>query len=132
MTRLKRSLEKEEFWRLVIDEHATSGLPIRAFCQREGVAEASFYFWRKELARRDAEQPSPVTSPAFVPVNVIQTALRDHGDQDQVTGGGTPVFGDQPSIEVTVPGGIVMRAPAAIDADHVTAWIAAILKASAS
>jgi hypothetical protein len=39
-----------------LKEQWRSGLSVRAFCQRRGLAEPSFYFWRKEVARRDAEQ----------------------------------------------------------------------------
>ena len=40
MARSRRSVEKEEFWRLVLKEHAASGLSIKAFCKREAVSEA--------------------------------------------------------------------------------------------
>ena len=53
-----KSNEKEEFWRLVIEEQGASGLSVRAFCEREGVSEPSFYAWRKRLRDRDeAGQP---------------------------------------------------------------------------
>ncbi|XZE55081.1 hypothetical protein SH139x_001073 [Planctomycetaceae bacterium SH139] len=32
MASLKRSVEKEEFWRLALAEYANSGLTVRAFC----------------------------------------------------------------------------------------------------
>ena len=48
MTRSKRSAGKEEFWRLVVDEHRGCGLNIRTFCQQKGISEPSFYAWRKE------------------------------------------------------------------------------------
>jgi hypothetical protein len=38
---------------------------VRAFCDRHGLATASFYNWRRLLARRAAEEP------AFVPVQVV-------------------------------------------------------------
>jgi hypothetical protein len=45
-----------------------SGLSVRAFCVRHGLAQASFYAWRRVLERRAAEQP------AFVPVQVVADA----------------------------------------------------------
>jgi len=51
-------------------------LSIRAFCNREGVAESAFYFWRRELERRDTEPRDVASSkssaahgqPRFVPI----------------------------------------------------------------
>ena len=54
MANSKRSTEKEEFWRLAMREHQLSGLSIRAFCQREGLSEPSFYAWRKKIVKRKA------------------------------------------------------------------------------
>ena len=45
-----------------------SGLSVRAFCARHGLACASFYAWRRGLERRAAELP------AFVPVQVVADA----------------------------------------------------------
>lgn len=49
-----RSSAKERFWRELIAGQAGSGLSVRAWCLRQEVSEASFYAWRRELARRDA------------------------------------------------------------------------------
>ncbi|MCG3185342.1 MAG: hypothetical protein ICCCNLDF_03571 [Planctomycetes bacterium] len=47
-----RSLEKEAFWRLAVEEWKTAGTTIREFCRSNGLKESAFYFWRRELARR--------------------------------------------------------------------------------
>jgi transposase-like protein len=52
-------------WRRHIKEQAHSGLSIAAYCRRHGLREHGYYWWRRELARRDADQPA-----AFVPVTV--------------------------------------------------------------
>jgi hypothetical protein len=40
-------------------------LSVRAFCGQEGLGESSFYFWRRELQKRDAENAAvPQTKPA--------------------------------------------------------------------
>jgi hypothetical protein len=44
-------------------------LSVRAFCDRHGLATASFYNWRRLLARRAAEEP------VFVPVQVVADAV---------------------------------------------------------
>ena len=56
MARSKRSAEKEQFWRSMVEEHGQGGLNVRAFCRQKGISEPSFYAWRKELQKRDAEQ----------------------------------------------------------------------------
>ena len=37
-----RDMEKESFWRWVLEEQSASGLNIREFCRREGVSEPNF------------------------------------------------------------------------------------------
>lgn len=57
-----RDLAKETAWRRRVDGQAGSGLSIRGWCRLHGVTEASFHWWRRELARRDAEPP-PLVGP---------------------------------------------------------------------
>ena len=64
-----RDERKERQWRRRIDQWRVSGLSVRAFCAQHGLAQASFYAWRRVLKRRAAEQP------AFVPVQVVADAL---------------------------------------------------------
>lgn len=47
-----RNQQREEFWRRIVIEQPASGLSIRAWCARHEVTEASFYAWRRTLARR--------------------------------------------------------------------------------
>ena len=72
MARQRRDRKKERTWRRHIEQQRISGLTIRAFCSGHSLPEASFYFWRQEIARRDHEAASPApTPPAFVPIAVI-------------------------------------------------------------
>jgi hypothetical protein len=86
-----RDLQKEAAWRRRLSRHAESGQSVRAWCGKHRVTETAFYWWRKELARRDAERlPSGQRdtkgrAAAFVPVHVTAEAGRD-GDQEH--GGG--------------------------------------------
>jgi hypothetical protein len=48
-----RSEVKERFWRGHVARQAAGRLSIRVYCERQGLAEPSFYAWRRELARRD-------------------------------------------------------------------------------
>ena len=60
-----RDGRKERQWRRWISQWQTSGLSVRDFCARHGLATASFYNWRRVLERRAMERP------AFVPVQVV-------------------------------------------------------------
>ena len=61
--------EKEQFWRLVLEEHSLSGLSAREFCRRESISEPSFYSWRRKIRERDAEGQ---LGRELMPVNVIE------------------------------------------------------------
>ena len=67
MANRNRSAEKESFWRLVLEEHAQSGLNAREFCRREALSEPSFYSWRRKIRQRDSETDSC----KLVPVKVV-------------------------------------------------------------
>lgn len=41
--------ERREFWREAVRLWADSGLSVREFCNREGLAEHAFYSWRRKL-----------------------------------------------------------------------------------
>jgi hypothetical protein len=60
------SSERERFWRKLVTGQPHSGVSIREWCDRHGVSEPSFYFWRRELARRREQRQD--TSPQLVPV----------------------------------------------------------------
>ncbi len=73
MSRSKRSAEKEKFWRLVVDEQRRCGLNIRMFCQQKAISEPSFYSWRKELQKRDAERVADADGNGrLIPVDVVK------------------------------------------------------------
>ena len=66
---LERS-EKEQFWRLVLEEHARSGLSAREFCRRETVSEPSFYAWRRRIRECDS---GAFSGQGLVPVTVVKS-----------------------------------------------------------
>jgi transposase-like protein len=51
-----RRVETREFWKEAIRLCAESGLSVRAFCKREGLAEHTFYSWRHKLR---PQSPAP-------------------------------------------------------------------------
>jgi hypothetical protein len=58
----------ERTWRDRIALWRVSSLSVRAFCRQQRLNENSFYFWRRELLRRDQ---TAANTPAFVPVHLF-------------------------------------------------------------
>jgi transposase-like protein len=118
MARGRRDVEKEQFWRLAVEEQQRSGLGVREFCRRESVSEPSFYAWRRELRRRDgdARQASPrQTRQArqaakharkLVPVEVVDRS-KVHPRAQQGAA--------MQAIEIVTPGGWRLRLAADIE-----------------
>ena len=48
----RRDAGRERHWREVIRAQRNSGQSVREYCRQAGLKEASFYWWRRELARR--------------------------------------------------------------------------------
>lgn len=46
-------LELERRWRVRLRTFERSGLSVREFCRSEAVEEYTFFWWRRELAKRD-------------------------------------------------------------------------------
>ncbi len=123
--RWQRDLAKERHWRRMVREWRNSGLSVRDFCDWQALSEASFYAWRRELAKRDREaaaataeitaarggrpskQDGPIRTPAaaFLPVRVV----RD-GAADAAAGSCRP-----DGIEVHLPGGVRLLVPPGCD-----------------
>ncbi len=112
MARGKRDPKREAFWRGVLRRQRDSGLSVRAFCRREGLAETALHGWRRIIKQRDRERDQerqPVAA-AFVPVVLAP---------------------DQPSqadgrIAIELRGGRVMRLPASMPPDRLAAVVHAI------
>ena len=58
MSRGRGDSERAGEWRERLARWSASGLSVRAFCAQQGVAEASFYYWKRALRLRDAGTPS--------------------------------------------------------------------------
>jgi transposase len=107
----RRDPAREKFWRRTIRDQQLSGLSVRDFCDREGLKDWTFRWWRQELGRRDlvpsaasrGEQEVEPTgaAPVFLPVRVV--------DLEAVSP--RPV----PPIEIVLPTGMVVRAPSGFD-----------------
>ncbi|MBV9381551.1 MAG: hypothetical protein JO242_12875 [Streptosporangiaceae bacterium] len=64
-----RDERKEHQWRQWIGQWRTSGLSVRAFCDRRRLSAPLFYRWRRVLEQRAA------ASAAFVPVDLAPDDL---------------------------------------------------------
>jgi hypothetical protein len=68
-----RIKKREAMWRRMVAGHSKSGMSIRAYCAEHRVKEPAFYWWRAELAQRDAGKLRRRTA-AFLPVVVEPAA----------------------------------------------------------
>jgi hypothetical protein len=62
-----RDPKKESSWRGRLSLQTSSGLSVREFCRREALQETAFYFWRREIVRRDSQAHAKRPAvPAFI------------------------------------------------------------------
>jgi hypothetical protein len=95
MAKMAAVRKKEARWRRHLRGHASSGLSVSAYCRQHRLRACSFYWWRRELARRDAEPPA-----AFVPVTVAAQ---------------TPAHPREGRIEIVLPGARRVRVVGSVD-----------------
>lgn len=80
MARGQRDPELERQWRDRMARCQASGLTVREFCRRHGLLETSFYYWKRELRKRDAAASTSTKSSStkkprltFLPLTVLPT-----------------------------------------------------------
>jgi len=112
---------KELLWRRMVRQQASSGMSVRAWCRQQNINESGFYWWRRELARRDAERPPTSRH------NVGQTPSARRGAK------GTPrkrsfAKSDRPTVEASkasfIPVQIAIDSSAHNDAGHIEIMLA--------
>jgi transposase-like protein len=98
-----RDPDKEQRWRKRLDQWRRSGLTVREFCLDHGLRQHAFYWWRRQIARRDRERSPSATAaaPLFVPLRVAN-------DPSPPTAAAAP--------EVVMSRGRVVRVPPGFDA----------------
>ncbi len=89
--------EREAYWRGVVAAGGASGCSVARHCREEGIPAAKYYWWRRELKRRDAPGSLPVLFAEVRPVPRV--------------GAGAP-----PPIEIALAGERVVRVPLGFDA----------------
>ena len=72
MARLASAAKWQE-WEERLGRFERAGLPIRQFCEAEGVNPGTFWYWRRNLGGSATPWPSLSAQPvaAFAPVDVI-------------------------------------------------------------
>jgi hypothetical protein len=104
----RRESKPEPFWRDLIDRWKTSGQSIAAFCAAQRVSQATFYSWRKRLtAHSRLTTAPPAPTPTFAPVRVVP----------------------DPTAEVVLLSGLVVRVPIGADTAAVAQLVAALGRA---
>jgi hypothetical protein len=109
MARLQRDLNREHLWRQHIQRQRTSGMTAREYCRTYTLRETTFFYWRKEIAKRDRQAAAPLTTaspPAFVPVTLVNADAR--------TASITPSR-DDASIDIRLAAGHRLRIRAGCD-----------------
>ena len=77
----RRDRAKERKWRAVLRRQARSGLAVRSFCLTRGISQATFYYWRRELAIRDTEYSAANTSAAAATDNDHSSSTGQRGQR---------------------------------------------------
>ena len=67
----KRGIEQR--WRDIIKDCMESGQSIRSYCQRRGISEGSFHYWRKKLSHQTEPKLNQVIAPTFVPMRLLNS-----------------------------------------------------------
>ena len=97
-----RDPKPESFWRDLIDRWRASGKSVAAFCAARYVSEATFYAWRKRIDARARHTMPP--APAFASVRIVP----------------------DPTADVLLPTGLVIRVPLGADPTAVARLVAAL------
>ncbi|HJZ58033.1 MAG TPA: hypothetical protein VKE74_24035 [Gemmataceae bacterium] len=107
MPKTSRRRRGDRFWRDTVAAWKESGQSVTAFCAARRIGESTFFAKRRELTR-PGQPPHAPTSPApstsFAAVRMIP----------------------DPTVEIVVPGGIVLRAPVGADTDAVARLVLAL------
>jgi hypothetical protein len=97
--------EKERKWRGMLREFGRDTQSVRGFCRERGLKEAAFYWWRREIGRRDreAEEPRSKALPAeasvLAPVVMVEEVCREKKEESERLA----------AIEIVLRGGTMVR-----------------------
>ena len=108
---------KEWYWRRVLRQWRRSGQTVRSYCREHGLAEPSFYAWRRIIQERDRQAASKSQRGRRQSSTPVESAA-----SHRCQGDGLPDFvpvtiaAPAPSLEIVLGDGRVVRVPAGLDA----------------
>jgi hypothetical protein len=128
--RRERDAAKERTWRRLIDRQRRGRLSVREFCRAQALAESAFYFWRRELAKREAEAlKKPVQHGHGTSVQVARKPRREFLPvvlQSSGIENLSPTAPLRAEIEIQFPDATTLRVAHGADADTLRLVLSAL------
>ena len=102
-----------------------SRLTVKDFCSNEGIAESTFYYWRKKLRKNNVTQNFiPLVVKSSQSLSAHSYAKNHRSVQESGEMPARPAGGDEDVLlEVVYPNGIKLRIKKDIDLTHLRALI---------
>ena len=113
-------MQKESRFRELVSLQEDSGLTVREFCSHEGIAPATFYYWRKKLKNSKGKKDF---IPLIVKAPVSSMPLgynRNNSHRDNQSG---QITEDHSLLELVYPNGTLLRIKDELDLVHLRALI---------
>jgi hypothetical protein len=118
--------QKRRFWRRTIDQWRRSRLTVRAFCERRGLSEPSFYYWRRRVGT--TEETGSAASAGHAD-DLGATAAGAGFAEVQVVGDDRPAGSEDPVVELILPAGERLRVEAGVTPEHLRRVLTAVREA---
>lgn len=112
--------ERRAFWLHHVDQHMQSGLNQTEYCKHHNLKLSNFWNWKKKLRPDSIGQVQPVKTspPDFISIPSV------HSTQTNIIR--ENVHHSSPSIQCTLPNGVVFSWPASTQPDYVAQLIKAV------
>lgn len=105
-------MQKEDRFRVLIEEQRSSGLTIKEFCSNHGIARATFHYWKKKLTKE-------LVRNEFIPLIVKPSEMN-------LSKGSTYSemnTGNLAKLELVFPNGTILRLQQDLDLAHLRSLI---------
>ncbi|MDA3822028.1 MAG: hypothetical protein PF450_05370 [Bacteroidales bacterium] len=113
-------MQKESRFQELISLQEDSGLTVREFCSNQGIAPATFYYWRKKLKNSKGKKdfiPLIVKAPgSSMPAGYNKSSSYRANQSGQITE-------DHSLLELVYPNGTLLRIKGELDLVHLRALI---------
>jgi len=109
-------MQKEARFKELITHQQESGLTIKEFCSNQGIATATFHYWKKKLRKKPGRKE-------FIPL-VIKTGSSHAPPCNNSEPGAYHPGGDSKALfELVFPNGTMLRIKQDLDLTHLRALI---------